>query len=252
MTTDDRIATNLRTLMILEVLGKNNKAMTATEINASLGLPKQTVHRLCATLEKENFLARQGNSKRYLPARRLRDLGAGLLYSSRDHIIRRQILKTVAEQVKETVNFAVPEDNGMSYVDRVETDWAFRIQLPIGTNVPFHCTASGKCFLSSLNKRERIGILSSLKLEALTEKTHVTIEALMQELNQIKKQGYALDREEFMEGMIAIAVPIKDKEDRFIGALAFHGPTQRISIENAIARKEILLKASQKLREHLF
>ena len=140
----------------------------------------------------------------------------------------------------------------MSYADRVETDWAFRIQLPIGTNVPFHCTASGKCFLSSLNKRERNGILSSLKLEALTEKTHVTIEALIQELNQIKKQGYALDREEFMEGMIAIAVPIKDKEDRFIGALAFHGPTQRISIENAIARKEILLKASQKLREHLF
>ena len=226
--------------------------MTATEINASLGLPKQTVHRLCATLEKENFLARQGNSKRYLPARRLRGLGAGLLHSSRDHIIRRQILKTVAEQVKETVNFAVPEENGMSYADRVETDWAFRIQLPIGTNVPFHCTASGKCFLSSLNKRERNGILSSLKLEALTEKTHVTIEALIQELNQIKKQGYALDREEFMEGMIAIAVPIKDKEDRFIGALAFHGPTQRISIENAIARKEILLKASQKLREHLF
>ena len=252
MTTDDRIATNLRTLMILEVLGKNNKAMTATEINASLGLPKQTVHRLCATLEKENFLARQGNSKKYLPARRLRDLGAGLLYSSRDHIIRRQILKTVAEQVKETVNFAVPEDNGMSYVDRVETDWAFRIQLPIGTNVPFHCTASGKCFLSSLNKRERNRILSSLKFEALTEKTHVTIEALMQELNQIKKQGYALDREEFMEGMIAIAVPIKDKEDRFIGALAFHGQTQRISIENAIARKEILLNASQKLQEHLF
>ena len=55
-----------------------------------------------------------------------------------------------------------------------------------------------------------------------------------------------------MEGMIAIAVPIKDKEDRFIGALAVHGPTQRISIENAIARKEILLNASQKLREHLF
>ena len=72
------------------------------------------------------------------------------------------------------------------------------------------------------------------------------------DINQIKKQGYALDREEFMEGMIAIAVPIKDKEDRFIGALAFHGPTQRISIENAIARKEILLKASQTLREHLF
>ena len=67
MKTDDRIATNLRTLMILEVLGKNNKAMTATEINASLGLPKQTVHRLCATLEKENFLARQATQRDIYP-----------------------------------------------------------------------------------------------------------------------------------------------------------------------------------------
>jgi DNA-binding IclR family transcriptional regulator len=252
MNANDRIATNLRTLLILEVLGKNNRAMTATEINASLRLPKQTVHRLCATLEKENFLTRQGNSKRYLPARRLRDLGAGLLYTSRDHITRRQILKQVAEQVGETVNFAVPEDNGMSYIDRVETDWAFRIQLPIGTNVPFHCTASGKCFLSSLSKRETNGILSSLKLDALTDKTHVTVDALLKELSEIKRQGYALDREEFMEGMIAIAVPIKDKENRFVGALAFHGPTQRISIKNAVERKDTLLNASQKLQEHLF
>ena len=51
-----------------------------------------------------------------------------------------------------------------------------------------------------------------------------------------------------MEGMIAIAVPIKDREDRFVGALAFHGPTQRISIENAVARKEILISASQKTK----
>lgn len=118
--------------------------------------------------------------------------------------------------------------------------------------MPFHCTASGKCFLSSLSKRETNGILSSLKLDALTDKTHVTVDALLKELSEIKRQGYALDREEFMEGMIAIAVPIKDKENRFVGALAFHGPTQRISIKNAVERKDTLLNASQKLQEHLF
>jgi DNA-binding IclR family transcriptional regulator len=103
-----------------------------------------------------------------------------------------------------------------------------------------------------LSKRETNGILSSLKLDALTDKTHVTVDALLKELSEIKRQGYALDREEFMEGMIAIAVPIKDKENRFVGALAFHGPTQRISIKNAVERKDTLLNASQKLQEHLF
>ena len=96
-------------------------------------LPKQTVHRLSMKITRV--------TNKTLSARRLRDLGMGLLYNSRDHIARRQI--NIANKVKETVNFVVPEASGMNYIDRVETDWAFRIQLPIGTNVPFHCTASG-------------------------------------------------------------------------------------------------------------
>ena len=77
MTGKERIPTNLRTLLILEILGKHNRAMTATEINDSLRLPKQTVHRLCSTLEENGFLTRVGHTKRYQAARRLRDLGMG-------------------------------------------------------------------------------------------------------------------------------------------------------------------------------
>ena len=96
---------NLRTLLILEVLGKSDRPMTATEINAVLNLPKQTVHRLCATLEEFGFITRLSNSKKYQVARRLREIGAGLLYNSRDHIMRRQILLDVAQEVGETVKF---------------------------------------------------------------------------------------------------------------------------------------------------
>lgn len=252
MAGDDRIPTNLRTLMILEVLGRSDRAMTATEINESLGLPKQTVHRLCATLEREGFLTRLGQSKRFLPARRLRDLGAGLLHSSRVHIARRQILLEVARQVRETVNFVVPEDDGMSYLDRVETDWPFRIQLPIGTHVPFHCTASGKCFLASLPPRARKSLVSSLRLERLTPTTHTRPDTLLADLQRIEQRGYSLDEEEFFEGMVAIAVPVTDPDGRFVAALAYHGPTQRIDIEDAVARRGVLLDAADRLREAYF
>lgn len=252
MSNSDRIPTNLRALLILEVLSQSDRPMTATEINERLGLPKQTIHRLCATLEQNGFLARHGNSRRYHPARRLRDLGTGLLYNSRLHIARRQILLDVARQVRETVNYVVPEDAGMSYQDRVETDWAFRIQLPIGSHVPFHCTASGKCFLASLAPKQRRALVSSLTLTDLTPATHTSPETLLDELGQIAKRGYALDNEEFMEGMIAIAVPITDTAGRFAAALAFHGPTQRISIADAIARKGTLQTAATRLRDALF
>lgn len=252
MADSDRIPTNLRTLLLLEVLGRSDRAMTATEINEALDLPKQTVHRLCATLEENGFIARQGNSKKYQVARRLRDLGSGLLYNSRDHMVRRQILQKVARQVGETVNYAVPRDSGMGYLDRVETDWAFRIQLPIGTNVPFHCTASGKTFLASLSPRGREIFVRALTFEAMTPHSHVSADSLLAELAEIRRNGYALDREEFMEGMVAIAVPVTDHAGRYVAALAFHGPTQRITLSEAVSRKDLLQDAALQLRDALF
>ena len=162
--------TNLRTLLILEVLGKSDRPMTATK-STRIGVPKQTVHRLCVTLEEHGFITRPDNSRKYQVGRRLREIGAGLLYNSRDHITRRQILTDVAQEVGETVNYAVPRETGMDYLDRVETDWPFRIQLPIGSRVPFHCTASGKTFLASLPDRKLKGFLEAIDLRNMTSNT---------------------------------------------------------------------------------
>ncbi|MBO9474634.1 IclR family transcriptional regulator [Shimia sp. R10_1] len=252
MAETDRIPTNLRTLMILEVLGRSDRAMSATEINTALGLPKQTVHRLCATLEQTGFLTRQGNSRRFQVARRLRELGAGLLYNSRDHIARRQILLDVADQIGETVNYVVPEDAGMSYLDRVETDWAFRIQLPIGTHVPFHCTASGKSFLASLAPAARRKCVASLTLQRMTPATHTSQDTLLDELELIASRGYAFDEEEFLEGMVAMAVPVKDPAGRFVAALAYHGPTQRVVLAEAVKQVDVLHTAAKRLSVALF
>lgn len=252
MATSERIPTNLRTLLILEILGKSDRAMTATEINESLQLPKQTVHRLCATLEDNGFVVRRGTSRKYQVARRLREMGAGLLHNSRDHIFRHQILKTVSQTVGESVNYVVPEDTGMRYLDRVETDWAFRIQLPVGTEVPFHCSASGKCFLASLGPTARRKMVASLTLEPRTEATHLTADSLLSELAQIARDGFALDREEFMDGMVAIAVPVKDARGRFIAALAYHGPTPRMTLTDAIAQVGFLQESARRLGDALF
>lgn len=226
---EERIATNLRTLMILEVIGTSGEPMTPTEINQSIGLPKQTIHRLCATLVEEGFLVYEPNGKRLRAARRARMLGAGLLHSSRDHILRRQILVELAMKTGETINYVVPEDDGMSYLDRVETGWAFRVQLPIGSNVPFHCTASGKTFLASLDSRKRKAFAHGLALERKTPKTITDPDALLTELAAVSKAGFAIDNEEFMEGMVAIAVPVTDDAGRFLAAIACHGPNVRLS-----------------------
>ena len=252
MASKDRIPSNLRALLILEVLGRSDHAMTATEISHALCLPKQTVHRLCTTLTENGFISRVLSSKKYQVARRLRELGSGLLHNSRGHIARRQILKDLANEVGETVNFVVPEDDGMRYLDRVETDWAFRIQLPIGTNVPFHCTASGKCFLASLPLQKRRSFVNNLNFEQRTEQTHTSTETLLEELVQIRKLQYSLDREELFDGMIALSVPITDKTGRFVAAIAMHGPTQRLSIDLLVSQVDLIKNAGKRLSKELF
>ena len=247
----ERIATNLRTLLILEIMGRSDDALTPTQINQELGLPKQSIHRLCATLVEQGFLAYEPDGKKLRPARRMRAMASGILHASRLHIARHQILQDVAATVSETVNFVVPEEAGMSYKDRVETDWPFRVQLPVGTHVPFHCTASGKTFMATLSPRARRIMVESIRLEACTPNTITDPERLLAELDQIASQGYALDREEFMEGMVAIAVPVRDHDNRFMAALAFHGPTVRLSTENMVARRNVLVEAAANLTQAL-
>ena len=244
---EERIPTNLRTLLILEIIGRSDHAMTPTEINADLDLPKQTIHRLCATLVEEGFLTYERDGKRLRPARRSRLMGSGLLHASRGHIARRQILEQISRTARETVNFVVPEDSGMNYIDRVETDWAFRVQLPIGTHVPFHCTASGKTFLAGLTPTMRRKMVNSLTLEAKTATTFTDAGRLLEELDRISKAGYALDNEEFMDGMAAIAVPIRDSHGRYLASVAIHGPRMRLSNEKLLSMKDLLLDAAQKL-----
>ena len=112
----------------------------------------------------------------------------------------------------------------MSYKDRVETNWPFRIQLPIGSHVPFHCTASGKTFLSSRRRAERKQLVETMTLTASTANTLSQPDDLLRELNMIARRGYALDNEEFIDGMVAIAVPVRDSQGRYLASIGVHGP----------------------------
>lgn len=247
-----RIPTNLRMLLILEALGKNGQPMRAAEIGREIGLPKQTVNRLCATLLDEGFLIREESGSRLRPARRAREMSNGVLHAASEHILRHQILVRLAETVGETVNFAVPETEGMVYRDRVETNWFFRIQLPVGSHVPFHCTASGKTYLASLPPARRKALVQNLKLEAQTPKTLTNADRLLEELGQVARQGYAFDNEELVEGMVAIAAPVTDHDGRYVAAVAFHGPTQRLSADAALEHLPVLQGTAQRLRDWLF
>ncbi|MFT4619839.1 MAG: DNA-binding IclR family transcriptional regulator [Sulfitobacter sp.] len=243
----ETIPTNLRLLLVLEEIAKAGVPITPTTVNASLELPKPTIHRLFSTLEDEGFLQRDVDGKTYSPGPRLRVLASGVLSSLRIRTARQAILKRLSKEIGETCNIAIADRDAMIYLERVETEWPLRIQLPQGTRVPFHCTASGKMYLSALAPNHMQTFLAADGLEAHTRGTITDAKTLAREIETVRDQGYALDREEFMDSMIAVAVPIADPHGRLMSTLSFHAPTLRFDMDRALGFLDALRIAAAEL-----
>lgn len=229
----ETIPTNLRLLLLLEEVARVGVPVTPTDVNQRLGLPKPTIHRLFSTLEAEGFLQREIDGRSYTPGRRMRDLSTGVLTSLRIRTARLAVLNALADEIGETCNISVPDRDSMTYIDRVETKWPLRIQLPVGTHVPFYCTASGKMYLASLNPAHLERYVHAARLEPRTAHTITDPQRLLAEIDETRERNYSQDNEEFMDGMIALAVPILDGHGRLLSTLSFHAPTQRLNMSDA-------------------
>lgn len=244
---EERVATNLRTLLILEAVAAADRPLSPTEINRDIGLPKQSIHRLCQTLVEEGFLIRDVRGNKLQAAPRTLKLARGLSRSRHLNIARHQVLMEISAITRETVNFVVPELDGMTYLDRVETDWLFRIELPIGSRVPFHCTASGKCYLASLNEKQFEDLAGGIRFEPRTGTTITSVDRLRNEIREVQKNGYSVDNEELFNDMIALAVPVNNSRGEYMASLAFHGPTQRLSIDRLVDHLDTMRKGAAQL-----
>ena len=237
-----------RTLGILQAVAAAERPITPTELNVGLGLPKPTIHRLCNMLVDEGFLQNSLHGKGLTAGLKLRQLAIDVVaHGGGRRAALHAILEAVAETVGETCNINVPDGNAMRYVDRVESRWPLRLQLPIGSRVPLHCTASGKAFLGSLPPARRRQVITNLALDRHTPNTITDRGTLGRAIERVVQNGYGTDDGEFLEGMVAVAVPIQDPRRRLIATLAMHGPTQRLSLGSAIERLPALREAADRL-----
>lgn len=174
-----------------------------------------------------------------------------VLSSLRIRAARLAVLNALANEVGETCNVATPDRDSMIYLDRVETKWPLRIQLPVGTAVPLHCTASGKMYLSSMQPSHLEQYLNAVKLDKQTAHTITSVTELGAELRTIQEQGYSTDNEEFMEDMVACAVPILDGRGRLVSTLSIHAPTLRMSLAEVRTHVPLMHETAAKLTKLL-
>lgn len=238
----------LRALRVLEIVAESEKPLTATEINQCLNLPKPTIHRICLMLEREGYLQNEIDSKGLFAGTRLSKIAMNIFSNNSNFKDERHsILKSLSNNIGETCNICIPNGMEMIYYDRVETHWPFRLQMGINDRVPAYCTASGKLFLALLPSAKRNRIIANLEMEKLTDNTILDPEKLKQELKQIRKTEIGIDNEEFMKGMIAISVPMKTSEGKYVGSLTVHAPKARLSLDQAMEKVPLMQEASKEL-----
>ncbi len=246
-TTPARGSAVARSLAILQLVATAERPLTPAELGEKLGIPKATAHRLCAGLEERGLVESRINGRGLLPGRELYRMSLGVLGSSAFKVPRHAILSALSARIGETCNISIPDGSSMRYFDRVETHWPVRIQLPIGSRVPLYCTSAGKMYLSTLGKAKQRQILESLDLKKHTQKTLTDVDTLMQELATTAQRGYAQDDEEWLEGMVALAVPLSDGAGRVYATLSFNAPAMRISLDDLHQYLDTLRSAAAEL-----
>ncbi len=163
METDQKKGSYLtRALAVIEKAALAERPLTPTEINNELQIPKATIHRLCQFLEDEQFLQKSLEGKRLIPGSRLRKIALGVFRNDQFRLERSLILQQLSDDIGETCNISVPDGIQMRYVERAESHWPLRMQLPVGTKVPLYCTSSGKLYLSTLPEKKLNQLISTV------------------------------------------------------------------------------------------
>jgi len=237
----------LRLFALLEVIAAQQRLFSLQSLVEDTGLPKPTLHRMLQQLEGAGLVQRESDGRHYATGMRLRRLAETLLLNNTFHGARHRVLRALVDEIGESCNITALAGAEVVYLDRVETAAPLRFYLQAGSRVPAHCSASGKVFLAQMPPAQRERLLAHAPLERCTGHTLTTMKALEAELQNVKRQGYALDREEFLPGLVCVAVPVPAASGRSALCVALQAPTMRLPLERALKWLPALQRAAAAL-----
>jgi IclR family KDG regulon transcriptional repressor len=230
---DDGLSTSVqRALEVLEAIAEAPGDVGISELSRLLERPKSSIHRSLVNLERRGLVERDPVSSRYAAGLRLLALGSGLTHRLQFGTAlppgTSAIFRRAVSQVGETGYLAILDRNEVLYIDSVEGGDILRATAPVGTRRPVFCTAVGKVLIAGLGPVAQARVLGPGPFEPRTPKTVTDRAQLERDLEIIDAQGYAVDLEEYAEGLVCLGAPIKDHVGRVIAAIGLTGPIVRL------------------------
>lgn len=237
-------------LNLLELFSPDEPEFGINEIAERLGVANSTAHRLVMTLLSEGFITKDLHTKLYRLGTSTLTLGNIVMKQSRLHRISQSVLDALVQQVNETAYIGILSGNKVVYSNKAECSHPFRLLTYLGKTNPIHCTATGLVLLAHQSPKF-INEFLDKKLGQYTPKTIVNSSTLLNQLKQIKEQGYSFCIEEFRMGVSSISVPIRDPYGQVIASISVAGPIQRINSYTAPKIIKLLTNTANEISDLL-
>lgn len=229
-------------IAILEYLSTRSGGETLQEIKSVLDISQTTAYRILNTLVRLDYLSFDEDSKRYKLTRKLLTLGFRAL---NEHNLLETVLphlRDLRDRVKETACFGVLGDEKGIFIEQAQGYHTFCFVLSPGKSFELHCSAPGKAIMASLPVTVRNRYLSYMTFTRYNSRTIISREAYLEELEKVYRQGYALDDEEELSGVICVGAPILNYTGYPCGAIWISGPKDRLP-------QEVLRSSVQTIKE---
>jgi IclR family acetate operon transcriptional repressor len=233
-----------KALRILERLGRDSGELSLVELSRHLGIEKSTLHRLLGTLESRGFVRKDPVSLRYSLGIRMLELGTAVTARSALGRTAAPVLDRLAVRCRHTVNLAVLDRDEILYVARRDSPEPLRLTVEVGRRIPAHCTALGKAMLAFRPVMEVRRLFSRRRrLPRFTPNTITRPRDLVAQLEEVRRTGVALDREELTLGIRCLAAPILDLTEHACAAISVTAPSATLDEERVAELKPVLLEA---------
>ena len=210
-----------------------------TELNKDLKINKSTVSKILSTLKRDHYLTKNNGNRKYRLGLRLFEMGSMVAEQMDLQKAALSCMEKLNKKVGETIHLVVMDGFQIVYINKVESPQSLRLVTRVGGRLPAYCTGVGKVLLAALSPQDLELFLKKNPLKKLTPSTIIGTKELRESLAQIRRQGYALDLEEFSRGLMCVAAPIFNYSKREIGAISISGPAHRIrekNLESLISR----------------
>jgi len=215
----------LKGLQALDLLVAGAVPVRTLDVASTLGVDKSAASRILQTLVAAGYAA-QTQDRRYTPGPKMKPgktLPLTDMVSLREQA--RPLLEKLTGEWGECAHLAVLVGSKVLYLDKIEPQQSLKVDQPVGTLAPLHCTAFGKVFLAFG------GSPIPTQLDRYTPRTVTEPELLAAQMKSTAKSGFAVDDEEYSLGVRCVAAPLWDRDGGMVGAIGLSGPTARISLE---------------------